>query len=92
MLPSVISNLIWGSTEPQEDSSPKKETEFDHSTSEETGDWLLINCKQPGECARSLYVADNWKILDPSHTGSWLSCSFSNFQQFERSDYTCLKP
>jgi len=57
MLPSVISNLIWGSTESEEGSGPAKQIEFDHSTSEETGDWVLITCKQPGKCAGTAYVS-----------------------------------
>lgn len=53
MLPSVISNFIWGygSAESEEDSGQLNEVDFDHSTSDEPGDWLLISCEKPGECA-----------------------------------------
>ena len=53
MLPSVISNFIWGygSAESEEDSGQLNEVDFDHSTSDEPGDWLLITCEKPGECA-----------------------------------------
>lgn len=53
MLPSVISNFIWGygSAESEEDSGQLNEADFDHSTSDEPGDWLLITCEKPGRCA-----------------------------------------
>lgn len=53
MLPSVISSFIWGygSAESEEDSGQLNEVDFDHSTSDEPGDWLLITCEKPGECA-----------------------------------------
>ena len=53
MLPSVISNFIWGygSAESEEDSGQINEVDFDHSTSDEPGDWLLITCERPGRYA-----------------------------------------
>lgn len=53
MLPSVISNFIWGygSAESEEDSGQLNEADFDHSTSDEPGDWLLITCEKSGRCA-----------------------------------------
>lgn len=53
MLPSVISNFIWGygSAESEEDSGQPNEVDFDHSTSDEPGDWLLITCERPGRYA-----------------------------------------
>ena len=53
MLPSVISNFIWGygSAESEEDSGQLNEVDFDHSTSDEPGDWLLITCEKPGRYA-----------------------------------------
>lgn len=46
MLPSLISNLIWGASEPEENGEGVKEEEVEHSTSEEAGDWVLISCEK----------------------------------------------
>ncbi len=42
MLPSFVSNLIWGAPESEE----KHGTVVEHSTSEEPGDWLLVSCSK----------------------------------------------
>lgn len=43
MLPSVISNLIWGCSPQREE--PEQEPKVNVTAQEETGDWLLISCQ-----------------------------------------------
>lgn len=42
MLPSFVSNLIWG--ESKEDETANEEEVVEHTVSEEAGDWLVIDC------------------------------------------------
>lgn len=47
MLPSFLSNFIWG--EEEEEANAKDEETLVHSATEEAGDWLVITCQMSSE-------------------------------------------
>lgn len=84
MLSSLISNLIWGSSEPEpaEENGGAGDTEIEHSASEEAGDWLLITCqgrKSSSECSsRVNSVSDIESICSD---GSWVIAPAPTFRE-----------
>ncbi len=65
MLPSFVSNLIWGPPAEEESGGASLE----HSTSEEPGDWLLISCGETEDAATGAFSvsfsceSDRYKLL-----------------------------